>query len=139
VADISEKTVVIAIDPGTHKCGMAHLDWHGDVISREIIERDKLIEGLKSRRTEYPDSVIVVGGATQGRAVAGEITEVLGIPVEIVDEANTTDEARELFWRENRPGCFLGIFPASFRPMPRPVDDYAAVIIGRRFLEQLKR
>ncbi len=131
----SGNAVLIAIDPGTHKCGVAHLDAGGGALFRDIVGRDELLELLRDWLERCGGCAIVVGGATQGRAVASEIEKHLGVAAEVVDETNTTDEARILFWEENKPGCFWGIFPATFRPMPRPVDDYAAVIIGRRFLE----
>ena len=131
-----DEIVVIAIDPGTHKCGVAVLTGAGEVTFKDIISRDDVVGKVKAWHDRYPGSVVVVGAATQGKAVMNELSERVGIEADIVDESNTTDEARELFWAENRPGCTWGIFPPSFRPIPRPIDDYAAIVIGRRFLKK---
>jgi RNase H-fold protein (predicted Holliday junction resolvase) len=129
-----EEIVIIAIDPGTHKCGAALLTAEGEVGLKEIVPRGGIVEKVKAWRQKHPDARVAVGGSTQGKDVTQELASEADISAVEVDEADTTDEARELFWKENRPGCFWGIFPSTFRPMPRPIDDYAAVIIGRRFL-----
>ena len=126
--------MVIAVDPGTSKCGVALLSGTGKVIWRGIVVRGEVIKKVAKLFEEYPQAVVVVGGSTQGVAVQKEISDATGLPAALVDERETTMLARELFWSENRPGCFWGIFPPSFRPLPRPIDDYAAVIIGRRFM-----
>jgi len=131
--------LVIAVDPGTHKCGIALLRGPDDVIRREIAARDDALERVMQLRGEYPDATVVVGGSTQGPKFLEELTRKTGIQGELVDETFSTMDARALFWRDNRPGCFWGIFPPSFRPLPRPIDDYAAVIIARRFLETITK
>lgn len=133
------KKVIIAVDPGTQKCGIAVLDGDGNILEREIVPRSEIVARVKSLASEHPDAGVVVGGSTQGDAIAHDLSEQAGIEAVMIDEANSTDEARELFWKENKPGCLWVIFPASFRPMPGPIDDYAAEIIGRRFLSGLAR
>ena len=132
---VANNRSVIAIDPGTHKCGIALLLADGSVAWRGIVSREEVLEKVSLLREEHHDAVVVVGASTQGSAIHRQLTEGYGIPAKMVDETDSTMLARELFWEENRPGCFWGIFPPSNRPLPRPIDDYAAVIIGRRFLE----
>lgn len=133
------KAVVIAVDPGTRKCGIATLSRDGKTIYRDIVPRGEIVYRIKGLMAENPRAAVVVGGSTQGKEVCNALLDSAGMESVLVDEAHTTDEAREVFWRENRAGCFWGIFPPSFRPLPRHIDDYAAEIIGRRFLAQSAR
>ena len=128
------KAVVIAVDPGTRKCGIATLSRDGKTMYRDIVPRGEIVDMIEGLMVENPGTALVVGDSTQGKEVRAALLDRAGIESELIDEANTTDEAREVFWRENRAGCFWGIFPPSFRPLPRHIDDYAAEIIGRRFL-----
>ena len=127
---------IISIDPGTHKCGIALISSEGAVLRRSINARTDIIGVVAAWRAEHPGSFVVIGGSTQGKEIKQEIYSELGLEADVVDEAYTSEEARGLFWQENRPGCLWRIFPPSFRPLPRPIDDYAAVIIGRRFLSK---
>ena len=133
------KAVVIAVDPGTRKCGIATLSRDGKSMYRDIVPRGEIVDMIKGLMAENPGAPVVVGDSTQGKEVRVALLDQAGIESELIDEAHTTDEAREVFWRENRAGCFWGIFPPSFRPLPRSIDDYAAEIIGRRFLAQSAR
>ncbi len=134
-----KKKVIIAVDPGTQKCGIAVLDGYGNILKRDIVPRSEIVGRVKSLASEHPDSEVVVGSSTQGKEITHDLSEQAGIEPVMIDESNSTDEARVLFWKENKPGCFWSVFPASFRPMPRPIDDYAAEIIGRRFLSERTR
>ncbi len=127
---------IIAIDPGTHKCGIALLNLTGEVTWKGIVPSDDIATKTAELLKQNPGALVVIGASTRGAAVAEECDK-LGITTESVDETNSTMEARNLFWTENRPGCFWSIFPPSFRPLPRPIDDYAAVIIGKRYLSNL--
>ena len=80
---------------------------------------------------------IIVGAGTTSRGAVEAISvfrprnDIL-----IVEEANSTLEARALYWLDNPPGCLQMLIPAGLRIPPRPVDDYAAVVIARRFLAE---
>jgi len=139
MVDGEDARLVIAVDPGTQKCGVALLQGPDEIIRREIAARGDAFERVMQLRREYPDAAVVIGGSTQGPKFLQELAQKAGIEAELIDETFSTMDARELFWRENRPGCLWGIFPASFRPLPRPIDDYAAVIIGRRFLASAEK
>ena len=125
---------VIAVDPGTHKCGLAVLDSTGAVVWQAIISRDQVFARVSELLAKYTGAQVAIGGSTQGSVLSDEFMREGDISARMVDETDSTMLARELFWRENRPGCLWAIFPPSFRPLPRPIDDYAAIIIGRRFL-----
>ena len=57
-------------------------------------------------------------------------------PVTTVSEELTSRLARERYWEDNPPRGLARLIPLGLRVPPRPVDDYAAVIIAERLLEQ---
>ena len=50
-------------------------------------------------------------------------------------EKFTTLDARKRYWIENPPKGLWKLVPEGLRLPPRPYDDYAAVLLGERFLE----
>ena len=54
----------------------------------------------------------------------------------VVDEYRTTDEARKLYFAANPPQGLKKLIPLGMQTPPVPVDDYAAIAIGRRYLKQ---
>jgi len=57
-------------------------------------------------------------------------------PVTMVSEELTSRLARERYWEDNPPRGLARLIPLGLRVPPRPVDDYAALIIAERLLEQ---
>ncbi len=126
---------LVAIDPGSAKCGIAVLSADGEVLQREIVAAETIGETVQAVAEAHQASQIVVGGGTGSQAVlerivaCGASTEVTQAP-----EGYTTLEARGRYWQEHRPGCLLGLLPAGMRIPPQAIDDYAAVVIAERFL-----
>jgi hypothetical protein len=52
----------------------------------------------------------------------------------VVDEKDTTLQARERFWEHNRRRGWRRILPATLQVPPSPVDDYVAMILAERVL-----
>ena len=58
----------------------------------------------------------------------------LGLPIHFVDEYETSRAARELYFAEHPPRGWRRLVPIGLQLPPRPIDDYAAILIARRFL-----
>ncbi|MFH1538862.1 MAG: hypothetical protein ABIH66_07870 [bacterium] len=127
----------VAIDPGRHKCGVAVMDGDGGVVEKLIVRRDALGDEIKNLLSRHPGvEAFAVGSGTGGGGAAALLRENFpGIGTSVVEEKDTTRLAKERFFRENPGKRYLGIFPLSlFLPQPE-VDEYAAVVIGERFLK----
>lgn len=125
--------MIIAIDPGKDKCGIALLDETGKVLEKEILPRQEILPKVLRVVSQYPASSLVVGQSSNGYQIKEEI-EKLKLKISLVEETNSTLEARDLYWQENPPRGLWKIVPVSLRFPPVPIDDYAAVILGKRFL-----
>jgi RNase H-fold protein (predicted Holliday junction resolvase) len=124
--------IVLAVDPGRGKCGLAVLD--GDaVLARAVVSRDDLGASIRSLKRKFTIAEIVVGNRTTAEAVSAVVRgELPGVPVSFVDETGTTLEARRLYFTEHPPRGWRRLVPRGLRVPPEPYDDYAAVALARR-------
>ena len=127
--------MIIAIDPGKDKCGLAVLDRPGSVLERKVLPREHIPNALPYFVAKYRVTTIVVGQSSSGKELERDISKTdLRIHLVFVSEKYSTLEARKRYWKENKPRGLMRLIPTSLRVPPVPVDDYAAVILGERFL-----
>jgi RNase H-fold protein (predicted Holliday junction resolvase) len=125
--------VVLGIDPGTRKAGYAVVDDRGRVLEQGIEELEPLITRVRHLASERPIAAIALGHGTNAEPLRCLLCE-LGPPVSIVNEHETTLQARKLYFEDHPPRGWRRLIPLGMQLPPRPVDDYAAVLIARRFL-----
>lgn len=135
---MQEKTV-LAIDPGSSKCGLAIVRREGDahisLLWRRIEPRESLLDAIREGVYEHPVSLTIVGGGTQSRSVVGEVRSLFpSMGVLVVDEKNTTLEARERYWEYNPRRGWRRLVPATLQAPPDQVDDFVALILAERVL-----
>jgi RNase H-fold protein (predicted Holliday junction resolvase) len=130
--------MILALDPGKDKCGLAVLDADGHVLEKAVFARKDLSKIIPRYPHQYTLTFLVVGQTATGKEVEQELSRLdLRVNIIFVSEKNSTLEARKLYWRLNRPRGLWLLIPTSFRTPPVPIDDYAAVIIGLRFLNKM--
>lgn len=131
--------MILAIDPGKDKCGLAIVDEQGLVLEQRISERKELANLVYFYKNRFEISTIVVGRGTYHKEIEKEVSRLdLKANLIFVTEKYSTLEARKRYWKENPPPGLLKIIPAPFRLPPRPVDDYSAVILAERYLKKIK-
>jgi hypothetical protein len=124
--------LVLAVDPGRRKCGVAVVA-DAAVLARHVVARDGLGDLLRSLGRAFALTEAVAGDRTGAAEVIEEMQRALpGVPVTPVDEAGTTLEARRLYFAEHPPRGWRRLIPAGLRIPPEPYDDYAAVVLARR-------
>ena len=127
--------VVAAIDPGREKCGVAIVAEDGEVLEQSIVATVWLADEMVERVRRFLPERILLGNGTTSRAAEATIRENLpDIPIEIVDEYRTTDDARRAYWKANPPTGWRRFFPTSMQVPPEPVDDFVAVLLAQRYL-----
>jgi RNase H-fold protein (predicted Holliday junction resolvase) len=123
--------VILAIDPGSEKSGLAVLDEDQKILHRSVALNADLAKALPPLLTAYRPSAIVIGRGHYGRQLAQELSN---LNLVFVSEKDTTWLARRRYWTENPPTGWRRLVPTSLLFPPVPVDDWAAVIIGERYL-----
>ena len=127
--------VVAAIDPGREKCGVAIVAEDGEVLEQRVVATVWLADEMVERVRRFSPERILLGNGTTSRAAEATIRENLpDIPIEIVDEYRTTDDARCAYWKANPPTGWRRFFPTSMQVPPEPVDDFVAVLLAQRYL-----
>lgn len=138
---MSAKTV-LAIDPGSSKCGMAVVlrDDAGQlqVLWRDIAPKETLKERLQVAFQEHPFSLVIVGSGTKSKEVVHDVREQMpSMGILVVDERDTSLQARERYWEHNPRRGLRRLLPATLQVPPAPVDDFVALILAERVLLQV--
>lgn len=130
---MSEGPGVIGVDPGRSKAGYALMASSGTVIEAGIEPIGRLQERLKEIAARRPIAAIALGRGTNAAAIRASL-EPLGLPIHLVDEFETSRHARSLYFAEHPPRGWRRLIPLGLQLPDRPIDDYAAILIARRFL-----
>ena len=131
-----EEKLYLGIDPGKDKCGFALLKKNQTPVFLEIVGTKEFDKFLKELYDEYRFDLIILGTGTYSQKIEDRIRKINLAPVVLIDEENTTIQAEKRY-REDHPlkgyKKILSKF-ADWRPA-EDVDDYAAFIIAKKFLE----
>ena len=125
---------VLGIDPGTRKVGIAVVDAGGNALEIAIEPLEEVGIRVQALIGRYSIDAIAMGKGTNAAALAEKLGN-LGIPIGYVDERETTLKARSLYFADHPPRGWRRLIPLGMQLPPRPIDDYAAVLIARRYLE----
>jgi RNase H-fold protein (predicted Holliday junction resolvase) len=125
---------VLAIDPGKDKCGVAIVAQNGAVLWQRIASPSQIVELVRELLAGFSILRIVLGNATTSRALREKLQrELPQMEVVAVEEKNSTLEARGLYWQQNPPRGWRRVLPLSAQAPPEPIDDFAAIVLARRF------
>jgi hypothetical protein len=81
--------------------------------------------------------MIIVGSGTTSKKVVERIREHLtSMALLIVDERDTTLQARERDWTVKPRRGWRRLLPSTLQVPPEPVDDFVALILAERVLVQ---
>ena len=126
---------LLAIDPGTEKCGLAVLE-EKVVVARAVVPTSQLFETLREWVPRYGVERILVGDRTGAEDVLRRLAAELPLlPVIFVAEQRTTLQARRRYFQDHPPQGWRRLLPVSMQLPPEPYDDYAAIIIAERYQE----
>ena len=132
-----EKRSILAIDPGSHKVGYAVVYddlSHGKM---GIVAPDVLATIFKEFFINEEEPVMAIGDGTKSDNICNIFLE--NFPkgkIVKVNEKNTTFNARKKYFQENPPKWFWKFIPLSLQYPQRPIDDYAAWMIGEKYFNE---
>lgn len=98
-----------------------------------IEDLEKLSARLSEMAAAHAIQAVALGTGTNAAGIRTLLAAV-GVPVHLVDERETTLRARALYFADHPPRGWRKLIPLGMQVPPRPIDDYAAVLIARRFL-----
>ncbi|NPV47173.1 MAG: resolvase [Armatimonadetes bacterium] len=130
------RAVVLAVDPGRDKCGLAVVVGER-VALRALCPTAEVGLTCRYLLTRYPQAALVVGHGTGAEAVCQHLRQACPqAQIASIEERDSTLQARQLYWSDHPPRGLLRLLPEGMRIPPRPVDDYAAVVLARRYLQR---
>ncbi len=134
-----EARTVLAIDPGSSKCGLALVrreeDGRFTLLWRTIVETDQLMAAIDEATSVGAYNLVIVGSGTRSRPIVHRIRDHLpSMGVLVIDETDTTLQARERYWEHFPRRGWRKLVPATLQAPPEPVDDFVALILAERVL-----
>lgn len=131
---------MFAVDPGREKCGWALLAADGGVSGKGVVRAERLTEVLQSAQRTFAKLAVVVGSGTGSQQVISQLRQLLEGPSgpAVVDERGSTLEARRAYFADHPSKGWRRLLPISLQTPPQEYDDYVAIILGRRYLAQIR-
>ena len=133
-----EKTV-LAIDPGHAKCGLVVAKRDGEskvrMLWRKVARAEELMDAVREAAHASPFSMVIVGSGTRSTDVVKALREWMpSLGILVVDEQDTSIQARERYWEHNPRRGWRRLLPSTMQVPPEPVDDFVALILAERVL-----
>ena len=140
---------ILAIDPGQDKAGLALADGDGEPVWLGIFSVEdfavELNNLLETELAGHKDSLeaVVIGDGTGSEELEEVLKSVLKSDIRFIkiNEWGSTDEAIELYRQYDKDaGLIKRIFFNIFNWRPgSPIDQYAALVLARRYLKKYKK
>jgi len=136
---------ILAIDPGQDKAGLALTDGDGEPVWLGILEIEDFYENFKelleTELAEHRDSLeaVVIGDGTGSEELEKFLKSALKSELRFIkiNEWGSTDEAVKLYRQYEETGLIKNIFFTIFNWRPKtPIDQYAALVLARRYLKK---
>ncbi len=128
-------SVIVSVDPGREKCGIAVVDSSGTVLKRKVVTTNSVVDNLLELTEKYSADKILIGSGTNSKTIKKRIIDSIpNIPIDIVDETHSTEIARKLYFKEYPPKGIFKIIPIGLQIPPVPYDDFAAVVLAKKYL-----
>jgi RNase H-fold protein (predicted Holliday junction resolvase) len=127
---------IVAVDPGTAKCGVAVVDGEGRVPHRAVVPTERLVTIVLRLVAAHAPERVLVGDGTQSAPIVRALRDALpeSLPVTPVPEGFTSQRARARYLAENPPSGLSRLLPRGLRTPPVPIDDYVAVLLAEDWL-----
>jgi len=128
--------MILGFDPGKDKCGVAVMSLQGKIETHQVIATDEVINSLQTLIKKYAVTLLVIGNQTTSKIWLKRLEKEIPstIPIQLVDEYNSSLEARERYWQMYPAKGLMRLVPLGMRLPPRPVDDLVAIILIERYL-----
>jgi RNase H-fold protein (predicted Holliday junction resolvase) len=98
-----------------------------------IVPTAELLDRIRAIVPAHGIGSIALGSGTNAEPIRAALAT-FGVPVALVDERETTLRARSRYFAAYPPTGWRRFVPQGMLLPPRPIDDFAAVLIAERFL-----
>ncbi|HAH96237.1 MAG TPA: resolvase [Firmicutes bacterium] len=131
--------VILAVDPGREKCGLALVDEKTGVIWQRVVPAAELMTTVGQFVQQGAVQTVVAGDRT-GSAKFKTQWDQSGLSAKarlvFVDEHMSSVEGRRRYLRDHPGKGLRRLLPIGLKTPDQPFDDYVAVILAERFLKK---
>lgn len=128
--------MILGFDPGRDKCGLAVMNSARQIVYHQVVDSKLTLAEMENLCRQFEIKLIVMGNLTTAKSWRQQIESELSLPIPLtmVDENNSSFEARERYWQMYPPQGLKKLIPQGMRVPPRPVDDIVAILLIERYL-----
>ncbi|MCK4241083.1 MAG: Holliday junction resolvase RuvX [Candidatus Atribacteria bacterium] len=128
--------IIVAIDPGTRKCGYAVVDSNLSVLQREVTPTDKIINNIEDSSKIYKINKIILGDGTNYKQIEKKLKNYFPrLKIILIEEDFSTLEARKKYFEAHPPRGISKLIPLSLRVPPCQYDDFVAVLLAEKYFK----
>lgn len=127
--------VVLAVDPGRDKAGIAVVSKERGTLFRCVVSADDCVFRGVELAGVYGVHKIVVGDRTGSRKVVRALALSCGLEVVSIDEHRSSMEGRQRYLEEHPGRGLFRLVPIGLRTPREPFDDYAAEVLAARYFK----
>lgn len=133
--------LILAIDPGRDKCGLAVVDGDAALFHHSVVPTVELGASVGALMTQFAPDRILLGNGTTWRKLRPVVEDAIGdsAALEVVNERHTTERAREEYWRRHPPRGLRRLVPRGLQVPPEPYDDFAAYVMALDYLANVPK
>lgn len=130
---------ILGFDPGRDKCGLAVMGEDLQLYYHQTVPAQEAITTIQSLLQKFSISLLVMGDRTTAKQWRSQLEQLsTQLSIVMVDEHNSTLEARDRFWQMYPPKGLAKLVPQGLREPPRPIDDIVAILLIERYLKTSK-
>jgi RNase H-fold protein (predicted Holliday junction resolvase) len=127
---------LLAVDPGTEKCGVAVVSEARAVLAQEIVLRGNLPMRVAHFVGYYGVETVILGDRTAAREVRDQLRNAgFRLQIVFVDEHRSSEDGRRRYLETHRGQWWERLLPVGLRVPDAPFDDYVAVVLAERYLD----
>ena len=127
----------LGFDPGRDKCGVAIMECDRQIHFHQVFTSETVLAEIPKLCEQFPVEQVVMGNQKTSKQWKEKLESILStqITVAMVDERNSSVEARDRYWQMYPPKGLTRLIPKSLRVPPRPIDDIVAILLIERYLK----
>ena len=128
--------IIVAIDPGTRKCGYAVVDSNLSVLQREVTPTDNIRNNIEDSSKIYKINKIILGDGTNYKQIEKKLKNYFPrLKIILIEEDFSTLEARKKYFEAHPPRGISKLIPLSLRVPPCQYDDFVAVLLAEKYFK----
>jgi RNase H-fold protein (predicted Holliday junction resolvase) len=126
--------IYLGFDPGQQKCGLAVMGDDRHLYHHAVVSTDAALAEILGLCDRYNVEHLIMGDQTAAKIWHGRLqTAFSRLPLTLVDERNSSLEARDRYWEMYPPRGLDRLIPKGMRQPEGPIDGIVAILLIERY------